>query len=277
MRIIVAAPAYTDASGGIMCLHHLSDILCELGVDAYIATESTFHGNKAKIILWDFKTPRSAPLGPEVPVIYPEVVFGNPLNSNHCIRWLLLAPGAWGGPITFPKNDLLYAWGDRCHPEPPRTIDGYLRVFEPRLDLFVNRNQKRNLWLTLTHKGKPYHYHAPWSKNIDAEKYKGLKHMSELYNKARILVTYDINTFSVVQAALCGCISVVAPKDGLSGDQQRRDSWYHRYGIAYGYADIPRALRTLKYLRPYIESERQNSLLSVEKFLEDIKRKFPKH
>ena len=256
-----------------MCLHHLSDMLCEVGVDAYIATESTFNGNRAKIIPWDFKTPRPAPLGQEVPVIYPEIVFGNPLNSNHCIRWLLNAPGVVGGPKEFPLKDLLFVWGDRCHPDSPRKVDGYLRVFEPRLDLFVNRHEKRHLWLTLNHKGTPYRYHAPWSKNIDTEKYKGLEHMANLYNKARILISYDANTFSSVHAALCGCISVVAPERGVVSEVQKAESWYQEYGIAYGYADIPRALRTLNQLRPQMERERAKTLKNVESFVEVLKQR----
>ena len=273
MKIIVAAPAYTDASGGIMCLHHLSDLLCELGVDAYIAAESTFDANRAKLIPWDFKTPRPAPLGAEVPVIYPEVVFGNPLNSNHCIRWLLNAPGVVDGPKQFHEQDLLFAWGNRCHPEPPRKIDGFLKVFEPRLDLFQDLGLNRNLWLTLNHKGNPYRYHVPWSQNIDQEKFKGLAHMAALYQRARILISYDLNTFSSVQAALCGCISLVAPRAGVTAHQQRTESWYHKYGVAYGYTDIPRALRTLHLLRPQMEQERAKTLENIEAFIEILRQR----
>jgi len=254
-----------------MCLHHLSDILCELGVDAYIATESTFHGNKAKIILWDFKTPRSAPLGPEVPVIYPEVVFGNPLNSNHCIRWLLNAPGVLGGPKEFPSGDLLYIYGDRCRPT-RRLVNGYLRHFEPHLDKFKDEGLNRKGWLHLIHKGRPYRYHVPWSRNIDQDKYQGLEHMAQIFKTAKFLVCYDLNTFTTVHAALSGCITIVAPQKGISRSEQLNGSWYQKYGVAYGYTDIPRALRTLPLLREEIESHKTKSILTIKSFIKDIKK-----
>ena len=271
MKIIIAAPAYTDESGGIMCLHHLSDVLATKGIDAHIASETTFEGNRAKLIPWIFGTDAPGLIDTSIPVVYPEVTFGNPLNSSRCIRWLLNAPGIIDGPTEFPEEDLLFAWGDRCHPKPPRKVDGYLRIFEPRLDLFQDEGHNRKGWLTLFHKGKPYRYHIPGARNIDQDKVRGLEHMADIFKRAKVLISYDPNTFTSVHAALSGCLSIVAPIKGISAKQQRQESWYHKYGIAYGYADIPRAIRTLPKLRPFLEEQKRESHKTVDAFIERVK------
>ena len=100
----------------------------------------------------------------------------------------------------------------------------------------------------------------------------GLEHMAQIFKTAKFLVCYDLNTFTTVHAALSGCITIVAPQKGISRSEQLNGSWYQKYGVAYGYTDIPRALRTLPLLREEIESHKTKSILTIKSFIKDIKK-----
>ena len=74
-----------------------------------------------------------------------------------------------------------------------------------------------------------------------------------------MFISYDPQTFLSIMAALCGCISVVYPLDGLT-----KQEWIHTtaaskyvknkgldnlYGIAYGLEDVQYATDTLHLVK----------------------------
>jgi hypothetical protein len=57
-------------------------------------------------------------------------------------------------------------------------------------------------------------------------------------------------------AALCGCISIVVPRPGMSREEWNSDE-QDCYGVAYGEEDIPRALATRDALISQLRSGRE--------------------
>ena len=73
---------------------------------------------------------------------------------------------------------------------------------------------------------------------------------------------------------MCGCISVVIP-DGVKTKEEWRDGWsLHKYGIAYGEDDIPRAIETLPLLFEEIEKIKSEMNKEVIKFIDHCKKVF---
>jgi hypothetical protein len=91
LKFTVAAPAYTNKSGGHWYCHYLCHALNELGHTAKLHLyEPPYRIN----LEWN------TPLGhdPEAIVIYPEGVRGNPLNAKKIVRYFLAPEGFFAGP-----------------------------------------------------------------------------------------------------------------------------------------------------------------------------------
>lgn len=87
------------------------------------------------------------------------------------------------------------------------------------------------------------------SENIDL-------YLRDVFNTHERFITYDNETFHSVQAALCGCISIVIPDGRLSESEWRRANPMRKWGIAYGDTEeqIEFAKSTVDNLRNEIES-----------------------
>ncbi len=106
-RFVVAAPDYSERSGGIVALHRLCDRLALLGYEAEIWPLGGVGRTNP-----DWQTPVSLhPAVDEAVVVYPETVSGNPLGAPHVVRWLLNRPGRVNGlPMAEGADDLLVAF-----------------------------------------------------------------------------------------------------------------------------------------------------------------------
>lgn len=67
-------------------------------------------------------------------------------------------------------------------------------------------------------------------------------------------------------AALCGCVSVVVPRPGLTKEEWLTEPGM-TYGVAYGEADIPNAMATAHLVKPYLESLEEQSVGQVVDFM----------
>ena len=131
-KFLIMAPPYSENDGGGIVLHKLCDELNRLGCDAYLIPmgvnfEFDFnHFSKSilkiagglsryfkKLTLNPiFKTPVMALADvkklnlDDWLVVYPETVFGNPVQARHVVRWFLHHPGFHTGKIFFGTNEL---------------------------------------------------------------------------------------------------------------------------------------------------------------------------
>ena len=125
LKFVIFSPSYSENNGGAVTLHHLCDLINKVGYECYLypgfdSFEINILNYKAvlpkffkKVLMQPFrrfkKSKRfSTPTLNNFPgkfaldelvVIYPEIVFGNPLGAKNVVRWLLHNPGFFSGKI----------------------------------------------------------------------------------------------------------------------------------------------------------------------------------
>ena len=109
----IVAPSFRQNSGGVRVLHYLCHALNEIGLEAYIATD-TGETNPflrtpklTREIRDTHKASGCIPIG-----VYPEVAIGNILNLPVVARWILNKPGHLGGEKSFDENEILFYWDE---------------------------------------------------------------------------------------------------------------------------------------------------------------------
>ena len=303
-KFLIVTPSYTANSGGAIVLHKLCDVINSLGGEAYLApfednyllnnhnylkTITTFLLRRLTNPLRPFKTnPKfktqrllsdTYELGPEWVVIYPETVFGNPLNAKKVVRWLLNNPshdfetGEKNKPYFYGPNELYFRigpWFNEFNYPHSKTSNSYLQVFSYPLDFYNENNASTK------RKGSAYLVRKGVNKKIvhdlsDSICIDGLKHkeISDILKSVVYFYSYDsISTYSQL-AVLCGAISIVIPDLNVSAE-----SWMpikqDRLGVAYGIHDIEFALSTATELKNYLKLYEDRNKVSVLNFFNEV-------
>lgn len=296
MKFIIVAPGYDDNAGGIVVLHQLCDRLNHLGYEAYLwpffkpvldftnpfKTIYLFFRYFRKSIKYGFKTnPKlNTPIASyedlkDAVVVYPEVVVGNPLQGRKVVRWLLHKPGFNnGGKIDFGADDLFFyylkAFDDSQFNRFP---DNELHIVSQRKDTYsINNTHERNGTCYLMRKGKnrPIIHDLTESILLD-----GMSHeeMAQIFNQTVMCIIYDTYTMYSVYAAMCGCIPVIIPEEGVSIEEWQSVE-ENRYGMAYGFEGIEYALKTRNLLLQKLQRQEDESNKSVIHFVEKCKAYF---
>lgn len=169
-------------------------------------------------------------------VVYPEIVPGNPLRALHVARWLLHRAGFHDAAVRFGERDSLFAYNTAFADVPLLTITYHLPEY--RQTNFGHREGS----CVLVRKGKdrPRGQHP-----ADAEIVDDLSHAERAatFNRCRFLYCYDPYTYFANYAAICGCIPIIIPQDGVGEDQWQPDVRW-RAGMAYGENRIEWAIST---------------------------------
>jgi len=259
MKIILWTPNYNEASGGVVVLHKLCHLLRQRGEDAYCTSD---------IRPERFDCPRiyQKDIDPTNDVvIYPEVYDGNPAGVKKVVRWLLNTPGVMGGSGMFAETDYVYHFSPMFWDERSR---GQLTVFELFEDLFCPPTEpvEREGALFAIHKGninprRPCTADAVGIGTATPNKWL-------LFQKAEVFYSYDTATFMSIQAAMCGCESIVLPY----GDYQLwRQQPNYKYGIAWGLEQREQKKTELDLVTPYLQLLAKDTDVMIDKFLFDIK------
>jgi hypothetical protein len=96
-----------------------------------------------------------------------------------------------------------------------------------------------------------------------------------------MFISYDPLTFFSIMAALCGCISVVYPRDELTkkdwinttaaSEYAKSKGLDNLYGIAYGLEDVQYAIDTLHLVKDqWTDIQNFNKEKTVVPFINDI-------
>ena len=275
INYIIWSPEYTDSSGGIMALHLLARDLANEGYPVLITTQKTIKGSLAKTLPdcpLDFKPE-------ETMAIYPEIVSGHPFveNAKYVTRWLLNTPGKIGGDGIYGESDLVYKYWDYFEAPDESKVTGFLRTMDAKLDQYVNKGQERSGECYIVKKGskKVLDKHSPHSVNID--QFKGDDYLVDLFNKTERFISYDSMTFHSIHAALCGCLSIVIPDEGVSKEEFVKRTPQYKNGIAYGMDDIQHAKDTQHLLRADIQAVEDECKQLVRSYINKCKEHMKKH
>lgn len=286
-KFLIYAPPYDPNTGGVIALHRLCDLINRSGREAFLyplmpsyelhpynaRQAATFarriQAHFAKLHEYkvnpEFITPVLAAdmedeAGDDLIVVYPEIVFGNPLRAPHVIRWMLHRPGFHTKKVYFGFGELHFYYGlaFRQFDFPGcKTSDLALMIQHAPYKLYVDEDLSRprsgTAYCLRKGKGRPIEHDLTDSILIDGKSH---EEVAEIFKRVKTFISYDLWTAYSRFAALAGCDSVVVPQDGMDKMQWAPEAM-NRMGIAYGFDDIEEARRTRAGVLTYfLDSER---------------------
>lgn len=258
---------FDNGVGGIKVMHKLCDVLNNNGYEAYLMP---IFINDEFSVCADYNTPLvTRDILNNIDnciVIYPEGIKYNPLNAKNVVRWIL-GPANESDYTTYSATDIVYWYMDYYYVESVGQRDNQLMISELHTNIFKNTKLNRNGSCYAIRKGSPkVLVHPTDSYEIKYHDAGNLNLISNIFNTTEKFYCYDNYTFLSVQAAMCGCISIVIP-DGIKTKEEWHTGYqFFQYGIAYGEDDIPRALETLPLLYKEIENTEQKMINQVIQF-----------
>lgn len=240
---------YDYSCGGRTVQFELCRILRTLGVNAMIKSNQQIQNH-----ICNAYYNNDFPIDDNCVVIYGETIEGNPLNAKNVVRWILGPVGVssrYDIPNTWGKNDLVYYFNSEEKFETNQEKIGV--TFKLLNSIYINPNIKNynqrksgTTCFTLRkcgiHKQPLNFIHFQGSYEIKHGHTQ--EQCVEIFNQCEYFISYDPLTFLSIMAALCGCISVVYPLQGLTkqqwiqttvaGEYVKSKGIYNLYGIAYG-------------------------------------------
>lgn len=210
-------------------------------------------------------------------VVYPEIVFGNPLNAKNVVRWYLHNPGFHTKKIYFGSGELCFKYhnGFSNFVNPgSKMSENILNIVYYPLNFYnmdsINANRQGVAYVIRKGKGRELKHVDDNSILID-----GMSHVevARVFKSVKVFISYDLYTAYSYFAALCGCDSIVMPMPGVSKEQ-----WYpqeeSRYGLAYGFEEIEYARKTRSKLIAKIKSDHERNAEVVTNFIEETQEFF---
>ena len=294
-KFIIFAPSYDENSGGIVVLHKLCSLLNSLGYESYlhpyIFSYELNRNNLKDFIInvckWSiraglsryrtnpaFKTPifRGSLEGEDdYIVVYPEVVFGNPLKAKNVVRWLLHQPGYHEKFFFYGRGELYFKFNsaiqDFSFPESV-TSKTELKVIHYPLE-FYNKDaaggddRAGTAYCIRKGRDKELQHDIKSSILIDGKSH---AEVAKIFKRVKTFISYDDYTAYSIFAVLCGCESIVIPSKGVSEIE-----WYSnesdRYGLSYGMKNRKRAKESSHLVKDHVEEEENKSIKNVKNFI----------
>lgn len=302
MRILINTSNYNENSGGVIVLHYLCHLLRDIGYDAFLirsTEDQVFEVDKPLISLLkigreylrsfipiktnpNFETPTlkfSKKKYQKDIVIYGEQVLGNPLNSEKVIRYLLHTPGYHTGRAYYSFNEYHVHWDlgvkhlnfPACKIHKNKVKISYF--FE---DIYYDKKirfRKGDCYLIRKGKGKPFIH----SKNAICIDGKTHEEIASIFQKCERFYSYDVHTMYSRYAAMCGCLSIVVPDEGVDVYEWNNNR-KSRHAISYGIEtkQIEKAKKEIKNLHKIMNIEKnemveelKDLMVSTIKFFEE--------
>jgi len=167
-------------------------------------------------------------------VVYPEDLFGNPLNAKHVVRWFLYFDKYGGVSGAYGPNDLHIAYREVFNPIHLNPTGRIVTINYIDNQLYRQYNFEERIGKCyILYKGEnredlPTQYDGP----VFNGKMTQLE-LVDMLNKHKYCYIYDTQTFYATIAAVCGCIPIVVLEQGKTERDYLFSSEKH-LGVAYG-------------------------------------------
>ncbi len=204
-------------------------------------------------------------------VIYPEVTIGNPLKAKNVVRWIMNTPGLSGGDGIFEMSDHIFQYHPWYPVNEKYKVQGTLTAID--LEYELKTYQNKNL---PTRKGGAYLIRKGRSKKHDQHPKDFLyadpllekmtnEEAADFFNQIEVLISYDDMTWISVQAALCGCKSIIIPGEGDRCEENLKRVNRIK-GVAYGFDDEEWINKTSHELRSHFEYLNADYQITIRDF-----------
>lgn len=246
----IVAPGYTRMSAGIRVLHLLCHSLRKLGYEAYMVSETVnVYFDAPKLTQDAAQSHFQSALTPIV--VYPETIWGNPLQAPFVVRYLLNFPGLLGGPKEFGQEDYLLSYCKGMNPN----AEAEKVLFCPASDTSIYfpppPGTKREG--SCFYAGKYTHFHGGKLLPITEGSYEITRfddkaqtpqEIADLFRRSEVFYCYENSSLSL-EAALCGCPVVLLPNPHFTKMIARAE--LSNDGIAWGNtpSEVERAKATV--------------------------------
>jgi len=213
-------------------------------------------------------------------VICGEALKGVPFEAKHVVRWIMNTPGVCGGDGMYGEQDHIFQYHPWYPVNEKYKVQGLLTAID--LDYQLKTYQNKNL---PNRKGGAYLVRKGHSKKHDQHP-KDFVHADPLlekmtdeqaadfFNGIETFISYDDMTWISVQAALCGCESIITPGEGDRSEENLKKVNRIR-GVAYGFEDGEWVKSTINELRPHYEAVNSENLATIQGFYEYCKKITP--
>ena len=275
---IYASP-YARTSAGIKVLHLLCHSLNKIGESAFVTTETVNPELltpvlSKEIVDYHFQN------GMTPIVIYPEIVFGNPMNARVVVRYLLNFPGLISGPTSYNESDICFGYSSELI-ETQQSKFKQNVLFLPASDTAIFNNlensQTRSGACFYAGKYRDVHGGALKSETQGAVEIFGPNHKTEkpqtppevaaIFRSSKIFYSYE-NTALAMEAVLCGCPAVFLPNEFLTS--QIGTSQSGKFGIAWGDdpAEVARATESVPLFQKQYDLMLENYWIQLRHFVQ---------
>lgn len=290
MEFIITAPAFNQNSGGSIVLYKLCHILNQIGLKSsiypLIPNINPVQHSIEKYLEYfidqinpSFNTPicnlsiEDISKKDDIITIYPEIISGNPIKGKNIVRWLLHHPGFMTGTVLYGTNEYFiryHNWVKKIDIIDSKMSEKILYITHFPFEIYNEYNQSNNrsgtAYCIRKGVGRQIIHNTENSILIDGKTH---EEIAKIFKSAKQFISYDTETAYINFAALCGCESIVIPREGVSIDEWR-PSIEDRYGIAYGFENIDFANKTKNLIRNQMQKKESENIESVIFFVEEV-------
>ncbi|MDR5829788.1 glycosyltransferase [Caballeronia sp. LP006] len=216
----IYAPAYRESSAGIVVMHTLCHLLNREGYDAYISATDVVNP-RFDTPLATFEVQARHRLEGRMPiVVYPEIVSGNPMNADVCVRYILNHIGFLSGkPLNEGKDDLVFYFSENFLGSANKKDVDFL--FLPVIDteLFKPDPTVKKDRTFVFHYRHPldkidFSLFPPGTELLSMANPVTLPELAKKLQGGRVLYSYEQSSVCN-EAMACGCPVIYLPEGGL--------------------------------------------------------------
>ena len=213
-------------------------------------------------------------------VICGEAFVGVPFDAKHVVRWIMNTPGVCGGDGLYRESDHIFQYHPWYPVNEKYKVQGLLTAIDldHQLKTYQNKNlPERKGGAYLVRKGRDKNRSQHPADFVHADPL--LEKMNDeeaavFFNSIDTFISYDDMTFISVQAALCGCKSIIIP-----GESERSEENLKKInrinGVAYGFDDEEWVNSTAHQLRPHFEALNAENLSTIKGFYDYCEKNIP--